>query len=362
MLTDAALEGKIDRLNGLKENVIIGKLIPAATGLKRYRRIEIEPSEPLPRAIDDVGLLDQDEIAAELGLAGDGFNGGYGQEFDADLASLEKIGAGGTDPGFAEELRRARRLRRGLAAVERSASVPASGTYAQVRERAWSVRRRCLLAGSLSYAAERLSRTRRSSLPTPRSELARVRPRSGSVCTSSVGAARASRPLVAGVVERVVDPGQRPLAGVRVDRVELPVRVRASDRAREAQERQRRRQPEQMRQVLVGPLLPAAGPHELEQRPTAQAGERRRWTKGSGVCRRSNGRTRSSRCRRRPARPARPAGQPPNSEMTPSMSTISSGRLRRLFRSRSAGSLACIEVEAGSAAWRGRCAEAAAVE
>ena len=70
MLTDAALEGKIDRLNGLKENVIIGKLIPAATGLKRYRRIEIEPSEPLPRAIDDVGLLDQDEIAAELGLTG----------------------------------------------------------------------------------------------------------------------------------------------------------------------------------------------------------------------------------------------------------------------------------------------------
>ncbi len=105
VLTDAALEGKIDRLNGLKENVIIGKLIPAATGLKRYRRIEIEPSEPLPRAIDDVGLLDQDEIAAELGLSGgEGFNGGYGQEFDADLASLEKIGAGGTDPGFAEEL------------------------------------------------------------------------------------------------------------------------------------------------------------------------------------------------------------------------------------------------------------------
>ena len=68
MLTDAALEGKIDRLNGLKENVIIGKLIPAATGLKRYRRIEIEPAEPLPRAIDDVGLLDQDELAAELGL------------------------------------------------------------------------------------------------------------------------------------------------------------------------------------------------------------------------------------------------------------------------------------------------------
>ncbi len=103
VLTDAALEGKKDTLNGLKENVIIGKLIPAATGLKRYRRIEIEPAEPLPRAIDDVGLLDQDEIAAELGLGGDGL-GGFGAAFDEDLASLEEIGAGGTDPGFADEL------------------------------------------------------------------------------------------------------------------------------------------------------------------------------------------------------------------------------------------------------------------
>src|SRR4051794_930101 len=104
VLTDAALEGKKDTLNGLKENVIIGKLIPAATGLKRYRRIEIEPAEPLPRAVDDVGLLDQDEIAAELGLGdGDGL-GGFGSAFDEDLASLEEIGAGGGDPGFAEEL------------------------------------------------------------------------------------------------------------------------------------------------------------------------------------------------------------------------------------------------------------------
>ncbi len=105
VLTDAALEGKIDRLNGLKENVIIGKLIPAATGLKRYRRIEIEPAEPLPRALDTVDLLDHEEIAAELGLSDDGaLGGGYGQEFDADLASLEKIGAGDSDPGFVEEL------------------------------------------------------------------------------------------------------------------------------------------------------------------------------------------------------------------------------------------------------------------
>jgi DNA-directed RNA polymerase subunit beta' len=102
VLTDAALEGKIDRLNGLKENVIIGKLIPAATGLKRYRRIEIEPAEPLPRA-DEVGLLDSDDIAAELGLDGDGL-GGFGFD-DQELASLGEIGNGGSsDPGFAEEL------------------------------------------------------------------------------------------------------------------------------------------------------------------------------------------------------------------------------------------------------------------
>ncbi len=105
VLTDAALEGKTDRLNGLKENVIIGKLIPAATGLKRYRRIEIEPAEPLPRAIDEVGLLDREEIESELGIGdGDGDGGDINRAFDDDLASLEQMGAGGADPGFAEEL------------------------------------------------------------------------------------------------------------------------------------------------------------------------------------------------------------------------------------------------------------------
>ena len=48
VLTDASIEGKVDHLLGLKENVIIGKLIPAATGLKRYRGIEIGPSEKVP--------------------------------------------------------------------------------------------------------------------------------------------------------------------------------------------------------------------------------------------------------------------------------------------------------------------------
>jgi DNA-directed RNA polymerase subunit beta' len=87
VLTDAALEGKRDRLVGLKENVIIGKLIPAATGLKHYRALEIEPVEPAQRPEED--LLDEEELAAELGLSEDG----------EEVTELEGFG-----PSFAEEL------------------------------------------------------------------------------------------------------------------------------------------------------------------------------------------------------------------------------------------------------------------
>ncbi|HNM97800.1 MAG TPA: DNA-directed RNA polymerase subunit beta', partial [Marmoricola sp.] len=45
VLTDAAINAKSDSLLGLKENVIIGKLIPAGTGLERYRNIRVEPTE-----------------------------------------------------------------------------------------------------------------------------------------------------------------------------------------------------------------------------------------------------------------------------------------------------------------------------
>ena len=70
VLTDASIEGKIDRLLGLKENVIIGKLIPAATGLKKYRNIEIGPSEKVPKET---------------------------YEREALLAALEEIGSDGGD-------------------------------------------------------------------------------------------------------------------------------------------------------------------------------------------------------------------------------------------------------------------------
>jgi len=83
VLTDAAIEGKVDNLLGLKENVIIGKLIPAATGLKRYRTIEIKPSESALPA----GVITRPETEAELRAALEeiGSDGGEGLA-DLDLS------------------------------------------------------------------------------------------------------------------------------------------------------------------------------------------------------------------------------------------------------------------------------------
>jgi DNA-directed RNA polymerase subunit beta' len=94
VLTDAALEGKTDRLLGLKENVIIGKLIPAATGLRRYRRLEIEPTEPIRRAApEELTMLEESELlglteTGEIEGFGFGGNGDDGEGAFGDLADL----------------------------------------------------------------------------------------------------------------------------------------------------------------------------------------------------------------------------------------------------------------------------------
>jgi len=53
VLTEAAISGKTDYLAGLKENVIMGRLIPAGTGLPQYKRMTVlvdeEPVQPLPK-------------------------------------------------------------------------------------------------------------------------------------------------------------------------------------------------------------------------------------------------------------------------------------------------------------------------
>jgi DNA-directed RNA polymerase subunit beta' len=63
VLTDAAIHGKIDPLIGLKENVIIGKLIPAGTGMKRYRNTILSTDSQMPGTIDvDSEMLSDESI------------------------------------------------------------------------------------------------------------------------------------------------------------------------------------------------------------------------------------------------------------------------------------------------------------
>nr|WP_294680956.1 DNA-directed RNA polymerase subunit beta' [uncultured Anaerotignum sp.] len=65
VLTEAAIKGKIDPLIGLKENVIIGKLIPAGTGMTRYRNIEIVPEgaeEEKTAPAEETVYIDEDEM------------------------------------------------------------------------------------------------------------------------------------------------------------------------------------------------------------------------------------------------------------------------------------------------------------
>ena len=65
VLTEAAIKGKIDPLIGLKENVIIGKLIPAGTGMKRYRNVKLDTGEDEYEMEDDDLMLDETEMSEE---------------------------------------------------------------------------------------------------------------------------------------------------------------------------------------------------------------------------------------------------------------------------------------------------------
>jgi DNA-directed RNA polymerase subunit beta' len=60
VLTEAAIQGKVDYLRGLKENVIMGRLIPAGTGLPNYKHLDIEVDSLMDEA---------DEMEAELTAA-----------------------------------------------------------------------------------------------------------------------------------------------------------------------------------------------------------------------------------------------------------------------------------------------------
>ena len=322
MLTDAALEGKTDRLLGLKENVIIGKLIPAATGLRRYRRLEIEPSEPVPRPSPE-----------EIGPA-------------------RRAGAGGRAGPHRLRPRglRLRRRRRGRRRLRRRAGRPrgaAAGRRQGVGRRQSREHEKAPDTGAFSYGASShcfgWSRVRdlygsqgptgplRPTAPAatcqwPPAPIRRpsaaaaprgssVMPTAASVCTSSVGALRS------------VGPGSQRSSRCRRSRRRAGRRrTRRSPRASSARSRTRRgrrrsgragsRQLEQVGEVLVRLLLPAGRPDELEavgEPLKARARSRCRCSGGS-----------------RPPSGSGPGGSfsggKPNRLMTPSTSTNRIGR------------------------------------
>jgi DNA-directed RNA polymerase subunit beta' len=62
VLTEAAIKGKVDPLVGLKENVILGKLIPAGTGMKRYRNVKLSTDLDDTMSFDEIDLDEEEEI------------------------------------------------------------------------------------------------------------------------------------------------------------------------------------------------------------------------------------------------------------------------------------------------------------
>jgi DNA-directed RNA polymerase subunit beta' len=87
VLTEAAIEGKSDQLYGLKENIIIGKLIPAGSGMERYRDIKLEMpgAEAMPFwALGSEGDAGTEDLAAWLrDTGGDASLGSFSSEIDA---------------------------------------------------------------------------------------------------------------------------------------------------------------------------------------------------------------------------------------------------------------------------------------
>ena len=98
VLTEAAINGKVDHLIGLKENVLIGKLIPAGTGMKRYRNVTLNTDEFIREddeiilSEDDPALLDiKDELIADAKEALEQEEKAHEKEVDKEEFSEETL-------------------------------------------------------------------------------------------------------------------------------------------------------------------------------------------------------------------------------------------------------------------------------
>jgi DNA-directed RNA polymerase subunit beta' len=100
VLTEAAIEGKSDQLFGLKENIIIGKLIPAGSGMEHYRniRLEMPDAEAMPFWALGSGDSDTEDLAAWLrDMSGEGVGD---DPFDPSIDASWLGAAPTTDDGF----------------------------------------------------------------------------------------------------------------------------------------------------------------------------------------------------------------------------------------------------------------------
>ncbi len=95
VLTDAAIKGKVDRLIGLKENVIIGKLIPAGTGMKYYSSLKLDTDDQVipERVNEDEELILDEDVDAEP----------EAQTAGTDTAPENDVPEDGQDSGVPEE-------------------------------------------------------------------------------------------------------------------------------------------------------------------------------------------------------------------------------------------------------------------
>ena len=65
VLTEAAIKGKVDPLLGLKENVIIGKLIPVGTGMRQYRDVQLDTGKEVEEAPVVEDVVADEEVSVE---------------------------------------------------------------------------------------------------------------------------------------------------------------------------------------------------------------------------------------------------------------------------------------------------------
>jgi DNA-directed RNA polymerase subunit beta' len=98
VLTEAAIKGKVDPLIGLKENVLIGKLIPAGTGMKRYRSVKLDTEyiNDIPDGfLDESGEDDQEEyesisISEDFGEASEDAQDTFEEPAEPETADSEE--------------------------------------------------------------------------------------------------------------------------------------------------------------------------------------------------------------------------------------------------------------------------------